>query len=50
MIEIAPIRLEEKVERLDMSNAFVRSYDQTVIEYESISQRIGVTEPYESQA
>src|ERR1051326_1013542 len=49
MIEIAPIRLEKNVERLNMPNAFIRSNDQSVVEYESIQERVGVTDGCERQ-
>ena len=49
MIQISPVRLEQKMERFDVTNAFVCSDDENIVEYERIRNRVRIADRYQDQ-
>ena len=50
VIEVSPIRLEKKVERLDVADVFICGNYKNVVEYERIWYGVGIANRHQDQA
>jgi len=50
VIEVSPIWLKQKVERLNVPDAFICRDNENVIEYERIGNRVRIADGYQAQA
>ena len=49
MVHVSPVRLKEKMQRIDVADAFVCTDDQDVVEDESVWNGVGVADRDEHQ-
>src|SRR5262249_8489589 len=42
VVEVAPVRLKQQMDWIDMPDAFVSAYDEDIVEDESVGNRVGV--------
>ena len=50
MIEISPIRLKKEMQWIDVADSFISADDKNIVEYESVRERVCVTDRDEHHA